>query len=224
MSEKAGLGQTLNALFPPTGLQRLFDAYATPTVSLEEEMRRLVRAHGPEAVRKATKAATARKRGRRADKDWELLRPFVSQDAADWLAGVDPFSVRTSYSIAQQIAETHRGHSRQATFQRVYRKLRKRRRSFVYATALATSESEFPFELHFRALRELAQADPEHNEVWHRILEQKLAALTQYREVHGEPEVATSWKELMSLPRYPANSLGRLLSSPRVGMFGNLAK
>jgi hypothetical protein len=219
-----GLGSALN-LFAPSALAPMASALSTVAApTLEQEVRRLIAAHGAEAVREELRLATKRPRGRVPEKDWPLLAADLKQDARDWLEGRDPFA-RSNYSIATRIAKEHPGHSAQATYRRILRKLAAKRKSFLLYTALALSEREYPFGAYLRTLEALAAEDE--FDLWQRVLELDRQILTRYREIYGEPDSAMTWKELESKPRYhPNNALAGLLNvsgNARGGMFAGKA-
>jgi len=185
--------------------------------SLDQELALLVGRYGPDAVRDAAKRATKKKRGRKAEKDWPLLRPWLKQDTDDWLAGRDPFALRTNYAIAKQFAEQHPGHSAIATKGRIERKLRARRRWWMLVTAHHETEANFPFSVHLRALRELAAADG--HRVWQSSLENALGRLAFYREEHGEPDASKSFAALEEELRRPDPVNALMAAHSRRGLF-----
>lgn len=159
--------------------------------SLDEQLRNLVAMHGADAVREAAKSATAKKKGRKPEKDWLGLRPWVEQDAEDWLHGRDPMAIRSNYAVAQAFAEAQPGYSRYATKERIERKLREKRRWFMLVRAWERAEAEFPFEVYVRSLRELDKGTPGY--VWAKLLETALGKLARYREQFGEPSPEKSF-------------------------------
>lgn len=115
---------TINALagLSPDGPK--FDLVG-PTV--DDDIRRIIARYGTEAVKQAVKRVTKPKRGRKPEKDWPELREVIESDARDWLAGGDPFSSRSNYSIAKDFADKNPGHSHPATMKRIERKLVQKR-------------------------------------------------------------------------------------------------
>src|SRR5690606_7347624 len=87
------------------------------------ELRFLVLIHGAEEVRAAIKRLTAKKRGRKPERDWPLLLPYIVLDATEWLDGFDPLKGRSNYSIAKEISEAQRGHHVTSTHRRLMKKL-----------------------------------------------------------------------------------------------------
>lgn len=165
-----------NALSAFTGL---------PGRTLDQQMRALVTRYGADAVREAAKAATVKRKGRKPEKDWIGLAPWVQKDAEDWLHGRDPMALRSNYSIAKAFAEEHQGHNRYATKHRIERKLRTKRRWYMLVIAQERSETDFPVDVHLRSLWELIEVDSSRH--WQSILEYALGKVARYRELIGEP-------------------------------------
>lgn len=161
---------------------------------LDEQMSSLVSKFGADAVRSAAKQATAKRRGRRPEKDWVSLKPWVNLDADDWLNGRDPFAKRSNYAVAKAFAEQFPGHNPFATKERIERKLREKRRWFMLAIAMERSKVDFPAELHLRTLRELAELNT--HPVWAQVYENALGRLVRYREKFGDPGPAKSFEQL----------------------------
>ena len=203
-------GQPVNALLP-----------AANAIPLEQEIRRLIAVHGAAAVKAEVKAATRPRRGRKQEKDWPLLYPFLQQDARDWLEGRDPFALRSQKSIAREVATQNPGHSFDSTMRRLERKLASSRSRFMLYAALEISRREYPFASYLRTVDELANA----SDRWRRTRELEGQILARYVEVYGEPDPAMTWQDLEAKPRYP-NALEALLPRPKPsgGMFGNLSR
>lgn len=185
-----------------TGIGHAVRARAPVSIpTLDDEMSRLVSAYGADAVKAAAKRATARKRGRKAEPDWSLLRPYIEKDAVDWLEGR---SLRSASSIAKEVAAQQPGHNRDSTIERIRRKLRRSRAFWrtLIAYHLTTigplpknpdlGRGRYPYSAHFRVLEELTRT----YEGLDRILESDRQALEQYRRHYGEPTSSMTWPEL----------------------------
>ena len=186
--------------------------------SLDEQLSRLVAKHGSDAVREAAKRATAKKRGRKPEKDWLGLKPWVEQDADDWLHGRDPMAIRSNYAVAKAFAEENQGHNRYATKERIERKLREKRRWFMLVIARERAEAGFPFETYVRALRELDQVAP--GQFWATMLEQALGKVARYREQFGEPSPEKSLDTIDSELRDASMTILGSTVTPSRGLFG----
>lgn len=186
--------------------------------SLDQKMRSLVAQHGADAVRDAAKRATAKRKGRKPEKDWLNLKPWVEQDAEDWLDGRDAFALRSNYAVAKEFAEQFPGHNRYATKERIERKLRAKRRWYMLVVAYERSEVGFPAETYIRALRELDATDPE--KWWSSLLELGLGRLALYREKFGEPDPQKSFHDLDLELRAKPQTLGDFVYRRR-GLFGS---
>lgn len=185
--------------------------------SLDEQMRSLVARFGADAVRASAKRVTAKKRGRKAEKDWVGLKPWVSLDVEDWIHGRDPFAIRSNYAIAKAYAEQNPGYNIVATNNRIERKLRELRRWMMLQHARIRSETECPLETYIRASRELVQLDPESSQFF---LEHALGRLARYRERFGEPAPEKTLQQLEDELKAPVPTilgggglLGRYLGS-----------
>lgn len=164
-------------------MNKLIDALSQPA-GLDDEIARLVRKFGVDAVRDSVKRVAKKRAGRKAEADWPLLGPWLKQDADDWLHDRQPEKLRTSYSIAKAFAEKYPGHDKIATFERVVRKLRKRRRWFYMVTAWQRAEMEYPVEVALRALEEMEAMWPK--ERWGMRKDLTIGRLQRYREQFGE--------------------------------------
>lgn len=160
---------------PPT-----FDVVG-PTV--DDDVRRMIARYGAEAVANALKRATKAKRGRRPEKDWPELRGVIDCDARNWLAGEDPFSTRSNYSIAKDFADQHPGHSHPGTMKRIERKLAKQRVWMTLVAAYEMSE-RYPYSAHLRALSALVDCDS--HPVWSRIRDRAQGYVADYHAKLGE--------------------------------------
>lgn len=162
--------------------------------SLDQELQSLVVRYGADAVREATKRATAKRKGRKPEKDWLFLRDWVEQDTDDWLHDREPTELRSNYAIAKAFAEKHPGHNPFATKERIERKLRDKRRWFMLVRAWERSEAEFSADTYLRSLRELIQIAPEKH--WSSLLEMALGKIARYREQFGEPAPEKSFSTI----------------------------
>jgi hypothetical protein len=182
-----------------------------PTVT--DDVRRLISRYGSESVKQAIKQLTKPKRGRKPEKDWLLLAPYLKQDVADWLDGRDPIELRSHYAVANAVAADHPGHNQTATAARVMRKLSAKRRWMFLASALSDSETASPYNTHLRTLSELSQFD----DVWSRLLDYAERDVERFREIHGEPAAEMTMEEIkrrsqnVLTPFRGPNSLASLL-------------
>lgn len=200
------MNQPLNALA----------AFGIP--SLDDQLKSLVAMHGSDAVREAAKRATAKKRGRKEEKDWAALWPWVLQDSDDWLGGRDAMSIRSNYAVAKAFAEENPGHNRYATKERIERKLREKRRWYMLALSVERAEKAFPVETYVRALREIDQLAPGH--FWGSLLEQALGKVARYREQFGEPSPEKSCETIESELRDASATILNSNFTPR-GLLGS---
>jgi hypothetical protein len=195
-------------------MNALLPAPAPPT--LEQEIRRLVAAHGKEAVRAMVHELTKSKRGRKAEKDWPLLRPIIEGDAQLWLGGQEPTrKPRTNYAIAQAFAKGKPGHSPAATQRRIMSKLRKHRRFFFLVTAEQIGRSGCPCAAYMRTLEALVACRV--HPVWSGMLANAQEALERYREQHGEPDLKMSFAEIEKRSLHSNNALGGLAGLLGIG-------
>lgn len=77
-------------------------------------------------------------------------------DADGWLHGRDSISIRKNYAVAKAFAEQFPGHTQFAKKERIERKLRVSRRWYMLIVAQFRSQTEFPADVHVRALRQPA--------------------------------------------------------------------
>src|SRR3546814_9262509 len=83
----------------------------------------------------------------------------MEADAREWLAGNDPFTTRSNYSIAKELSERNPGHSIVSTHKRIERKLSRgpyNRRWFALVWAENLSRNQGPHGAHIRALGALS--------------------------------------------------------------------
>jgi hypothetical protein len=166
-----------------------------PTV--DDDIRRLIGRYGAEKIQEAVKRQTARKRGRPPEGDWSELGDILREDARLWLEGVDPFKGRSNRSIARGFAEKHTGHSREATRDRVMRKLRERRRYYTLVEAERLSETEYPCAENLRAIAALRETGTR-RDLWERLLRFREGSLADYRSKFGEPPASMTMQELQA--------------------------
>ena len=188
-----------------------------PTV--DDDIRRTITRYGALAVKDAVKLQTKAKRGRKPVADWHELRSVMDADAADWLAGGDPFKSRSNYSIAKEFADRNPGHNHPATMKRIGRKLKKRE-LFALMTAEQTSREGHPFEVHLRTLAALGKVHG--HPLWQSELERAKSDIADYEAKTGTPPPAhLSMKEVaetaqnallqlnaLAVPAKPGKGLG----------------
>src|SRR3546814_11429091 len=92
-----------------------------PTV--DDDIRRAIARYGADAVKVAVKNATKAKRGRKKEPDWPELREIMEADAREWLAGNEPFTTRSNYSIEKELPARNPGHTLVSTQNLIERKL-----------------------------------------------------------------------------------------------------
>lgn len=211
---------TINALagLSPDGPK--FDLVG-PTI--DDDIRRIIARYGTEAVKQAVKRVTKPKRGRKPEKDWPELREVIESDARDWLAGGDPFSSRSNYSIAKDFADKNPGHSHPATMKRIERKLVQKRVWMTLVTAENFSREGYPYAVHIRALEALSEADS--HPVWASIRDRAKSDVADYEAKKGEaPPAHMSMKEVEEAARNALLTLNAL-SQPKKsgGLFGLLS-
>lgn len=174
--------------------------------TLDDELRSLVARYGADAVREAAKKATVKKRGRRPEKDWPLLRPWLDQDVEDWLAERDPFVARSNYLIAKEYAAEHPGHNPIATAERIERKLREKRRWMLFAVAESRTRKGWPLSVNLKACEGMIDAGKPHD--WTFLLNHSRGVLARYEERFGKPDAALSLDEMEEALRQPLPALG----------------
>jgi hypothetical protein len=174
-----------NALKGLAGSLPKFDLVG-PTV--DHEIRRVISRYGADAVKDAVKRQTKPKRGRRPEMDWPELTEVIELDARELLAGGDPFSTRSNYSIAKGFADKNPGQSHPATMKRIERKLFQKRRNFALAIAQTLSREGYPYAVHIRALEALIEAGA--HPVWTMTLDQAKSDIADYEAKKGEPPPA----------------------------------
>ena len=190
---------------------------------VDDDIRRAITRYGADAVRKAARRLTTRKRGRPLGNDWAFLRDVLTEDAKDWLAGGDPFNTRSNYSIAKDFAERNPGHNSPSTVRRIQRKLTEKPydrifRTLIYAENI--SEENYPHGDHIRALVELIKIND--HSAWKLALKNVKSEIADYEAVVGElPPEHFSIKQVtnaahnahLELVRPPKNTLRGLFSS-----------
>ena len=153
-----------------------------PSQALDDQIKSLIARYGVDALREAVARFAKKKRGRKAEKDWPLLKPWCEQDTADWLAGRDPFALRSNYSVAKDFAQQFPGHDLVATNARIKRKLKANRRGFMLAGAWQMTERGYPHKIHLKALRDLEDYGP----AWEYFLATALDQIARFKERFGE--------------------------------------
>src|SRR3546814_7581713 len=89
----------------------------------------------------------------------------MEADAREWLAGNDPFTTRSNYSIAKELSERNPGHSIVSTHKRIERKLSRgpyNRRWFALVWAENLSRNQGPHGAHIRADRKSTRLNSSH--------------------------------------------------------------
>lgn len=161
--------------------------------TVNNEVRRLIRRFGADAVKRAVKEEAKAKRGPKKKPDWKELREFIEADARAWLEGRDPFKSLTNHALAKAFAERHPGHSAISTFDRIKRKLRAgtyNRRWYVLVTALELSRDAYPHAAHVRTLDALSKL-PGGQEVWRTMLGRVHAKVADYLRYKGQAPAPT---------------------------------
>jgi len=163
-----------------------------PTV--DDDLRRIIKRYGRDAVLDAIKREGKKKRGRKAQPDWPELSKVLEEDARTLLEGGDPFPERTNYSIATAYAEANPGHSRAATHRRILRKLSQKRVILTLLSAHQVSHDQYPFEAHLGILRRIDREKPDW--AWSDLVALAETAVRDYTAKHGPPEPAMTMKEI----------------------------
>ncbi|WP_288459308.1 hypothetical protein [uncultured Sphingomonas sp.] len=191
---------------PRSSSSSVVDASMHAGRTLDDELRSLVTRYGADAVREAAKKATAKKRGRRPERDWPLLRPWLDQDVEDWLAERDPFAARSNYLIAKEYAAKHPGHNPIATAERIERKLREKRRWMLFAVALGRTDKGWPISVYLKACEGLIEEGGSRD--WSFLLDRPRGVLARYEERFGNDATALSLDEMEEALRQPLPTLG----------------
>jgi hypothetical protein len=200
---------------------------ANPNRTLDDEIVRLVRLHGADAVRDAVRRKAMKRKGRKAESDWSILKERIEQDAIDWLDGLDPFALRSNYSVAKEFAKNNPGHSIQATHRRIMGKLARKRKWMVFVSAWLLAEKDRPFSDYFRAASALMEISPGIEESVRWQADRHRGQIERYKEEVGEPDPALSIEQienaLRSRPVLPVtNALAAYVTKP--GLFGSGAR
>lgn len=177
---------------------------------VEDDVRRLIRRYGVEEVRQAVRIETAKKRGRKTVSDWSELLGILREDARIWLDGGDPFTARSNRSIARDFANKRPGHSRDATRDRIMRKLRERRRYFTLVEAERLSETDYPYAKNLRTIAALRETGMR-RDIWEHLLRIREGSLADYRAKFGEPPASMTMHELV------AEAAKLIVPAPRTG-------
>lgn len=195
-----------------------------PTV--DDDVRRAILRYGAEEVKRAVKAATKKKLGRKKEPDWSELRHVIEADARDWLAGKDPFSERSNYAIAKEFAERNPGQSVISTHKRIERKLSRGPHNRVWWTLVSAenqSRDGYPYSQHIRALRALADLpDAWSRETFGFGLQKALQTLSDYeaREGAAPPDTMTFAEVESAVQIASKNALAQV--GQRRGLFQGL--
>lgn len=189
-----------------------------PTV--DDDLRRIIRRYGREAVLDAVKRETRKKRGRKAEPDWPEIDKILKLDARRLLEGGDPFTERTNYSIATEYTERFPGHNPAATHRRILKKLAEKREIFTLLNARLISENEYSYLAHLSILQRLEQRLPGWG--WDVRISLIENAVRDYNAKHGAPDDGMTIDEI---ERGARSELLDLVQNrpPRVGIFGSLA-
>ena len=164
--------------------------------TLDQLISELVGWYGADAVRDATARLAKKRRGRTIETDLSEITYTVEQDAIDWLNGLDPFKLRSNYSIAKNAASANPGHSYDATFRRFMGELAKCRVPMVYNIAAGFSLVDYPFGMLFRAEQALASIDSWMARAVAGLANDKRNLLDQYQELLGTPDPELTWPEI----------------------------
>lgn len=170
-------------------------------LSLEDTLLLLVGRFGADAVKKAAKEITKRKRGRKTLPDWEKLLNVLRNDAEDFLAR--DAQARTRNAIAGSLAEALPGNSETSTQTRLRRKI-KHRDWWVHILAVIEAEGAYPHHRYIAALEkliELKDAGPkgtqEAGDMWETKLKRAQQLLAEYeRATGGPPDQSLTFKAL----------------------------
>lgn len=157
-----------------------------PTV--DEDIHRAILRYGFDAVKASVERQPKPKLGRPPLKDWTELLPVIESDARLWLAGGDPVSTVSNYSIAKDFANRTPGQSPLATHKRIEDKLRKKREVMFLIRAMIISRDEYPYADHIRALTALIESSC--NESVKTMLESVQRTVSDYEAKFGAPPSA----------------------------------
>ncbi|MDC8753320.1 hypothetical protein OIK40_01535 [Erythrobacter sp. sf7] len=166
-------------------LAGLVDKYDLVGPTVDDDVRRIIARWGAEAVKESVKVQTKPKRGRKPEKDWPLLWPYIERDAREWLDGGDPYERWTDYSIAKDYADKHPGQSHPAVMKRITKRLKAKRKIFALIEAERISTTDYPYTAHLRALAELTRA--ERHPVWASMYARAKKQIDDYTAKYGAP-------------------------------------
>jgi hypothetical protein len=113
-------------------------------LTVDDDVRRIIARYGAEAVKASVKVQTKPKRGRKPEKDWPLLWPYIERDAVEWLSCGDPFKKWTDWAIANSYADENCSQSHSATVKCTFGRLKASRRPFVLYEAERNSRHDPP--------------------------------------------------------------------------------
>lgn len=170
----------------PPGLKAYTGALTMVGPTVEDDLQRAIARYGVDEVKKALKALTRQRAGRKKITDHEELRPIFERDARIWLEGGNPFAEQSDYAIARDKALLLTGHRRAAAIDRVERKLGAEcfgREWFTFVAALQISYSEFSYTHYLESLAALAEIDPDW--IWSVRLQDAAQLVTRYEASIG---------------------------------------
>ena len=154
-----------------------------PTV--DDDVRRIIARYGADAVKEAVRTQTKPKRGRKPERDWPLLWPYIERDAREFLEGGDPFKRWSNYAIAKDYADMHPGQSHPAIMKRITGRLKAKRKLFMLIEAERISRTDYPFAVNLRAVTELTRAD--RHPVWASMFARAKKHIDDYTAKYGSP-------------------------------------
>jgi hypothetical protein len=152
--------------------------------------------YGAAEVQKALKRQTARRPGPVPMKEPGLREIFL-EDARVWLGGRDPFKLRSNKSIARELSAKRGGYDRDATYDRIMRKLRECRHYLTMVEAVWLSETEYSYSDNLRAMN-AARGFAKKRDPWDRLLRFGERSLADYRSKFGAPPASMTMEELLA--------------------------
>jgi len=187
---------------------------AGPTI--EDDVRRLARRYGVEALQRAVREQTKPKRGAPSkDGDWRKIDEILRQDALRWLDGGDPFAERSNHSIAKTFYEPGAQQEFESLHRRIMRKLKDRRRYYTFVHAEMLSKDRYPYGDYLNVLAELV-ASGRLTDSWQSLHHLAQASIADYTAKYGPPDAALTMREIESeaakpLPVEPATKIKNVL-------------
>lgn len=190
-----------------------FYSLGSLALNLDGEIEKLVKQHGPDAVREATKRLTKKKAGRKQVVDLNLLRDWFERDGDDLLDGLDPFLLRSNYAMAKFFADQEKPHNRAAAHRRMMRKLALRRKTIAHIMAWERAEKIRPFGDYFRACDVLEAFDSKWHDIAQWSADNLRSKIERYISRHGEIDPALTIPQIdEALARPDPPALGRGLA------------